>query len=81
LSNVLTTTTLIDSDSHATEPADLWTTHLPAHGVSLSPGPVSSADGSPRAMTEEALRGQPDAIIERVFWGNAARLYKIEKAA
>jgi predicted TIM-barrel fold metal-dependent hydrolase len=51
------------------------------HGVSLSPGPVSPADRNPRAMAEEALRGQPDDIIEKVFWNNAARLYNIEKPA
>jgi predicted TIM-barrel fold metal-dependent hydrolase len=51
------------------------------HGVSLSPGPVSPADRSPREMAEEALRGQPDDVIEKVFWANAARLYNIEKPA
>jgi hypothetical protein len=81
MSNVLTRTPLIDRDGDVTEPADLWTTQLPAHGVSLSSAPVSPADRSPREMTEEALHGQPDDIIEKVFWGNAARLYKIEKAA
>jgi hypothetical protein len=81
LPSVLTTTPLIDSDSHVTEPADLWTTHLPAHAVSLSHGPVSSADRSSRKMMEAALRGQPDEIIEMVFWRNAGRLDEIEKAA
>jgi predicted TIM-barrel fold metal-dependent hydrolase len=51
------------------------------HPVSIAPGPVSAADLPPRQMAEKALAGQPEDIVRKVFWENAARLYHVDKPA
>lgn len=48
------------------------------HPVSLSPGPVSPAT-NPREMAEAALAGVDQDIVEKVLWGNAARLYGVDR--
>jgi predicted TIM-barrel fold metal-dependent hydrolase len=48
------------------------------HPTSLSPGPASAAE-HPRSMAEAALAGVDAAIVRKVFFENAARVYHLDQ--
>jgi uncharacterized protein len=46
------------------------------HPTSLSPGPASSSE-APRIMAAASLAGLDDAVVRKVLYGNAARVYHV----
>lgn len=47
------------------------------HPTSLTPGPASYAE-NPHAMLRKNLSGLPDAVVEKLVWGTASRLYGVD---
>jgi predicted TIM-barrel fold metal-dependent hydrolase len=49
------------------------------HPTSLSPGPASSAK-NPRDVVRETFAGVPEDIARKILWGNAARVYHLDRS-
>jgi predicted TIM-barrel fold metal-dependent hydrolase len=49
------------------------------HPTSLSPGPASAAE-RPRSMAEASLAGVDAGVVRKIFFENAARVYKLDRA-
>jgi hypothetical protein len=62
VTDVFSRTPIIDSDSHVSEPADLWTSRLPAKWADAAPRPVFSDKfgESMWAVGGDMMRGVPE---------------------